>query len=135
MPTIKAGEVDLEYYMEGDGPPLLLIRGFAANCSNWSEPFLHPLHERFTCIRFSNRGTGLSDKPAEPTTIRKMAVDAVALLDALGIERAHVFGVSMGGMIAQEIVLNYPQRVNGLVLGCTTPGGTARRLPAPTSSP
>ncbi len=123
MPTFKAGEVNLEYYVEGDGPPLLMIRGYTADCSNWSDRFLQPLQERFNCIRFSNRGTGLSDKPAEPTTIRQMAADAVALLDALGIERAHVFGVSMGGMIAQEIVLNYPQRVNGLVLGCTTPGG------------
>ena len=123
MPTIKAGEVDLEYYVEGDGPPLLLIRGLAADCSNWGDRFLSPLQERFTCVRFSNRGTGLSDKPAEPTTIRQMADDAVALMDALEIERAHIFGVSMGGMIAQEIALNYPERVNGLVLGCTTPGG------------
>ena len=123
MPTIRAGEVDLEYYIEGDGPPLLMIRGFTADCSNWSDRFLQPLQERFTCIRFSNRGTGLSEKPSEPTTIRQMAADAVALLDALGIERAHVFGVSMGGMIAQEVVLNHPGRVNGLVLGCTTPGG------------
>ncbi|MCH7808971.1 MAG: alpha/beta hydrolase [Chloroflexi bacterium] len=123
MPTIKTGEVNLEYYVEGAGPPLLLIRGFTADCSNWSDRFLQPLQERFTCIRFSNRGTGLSDKPAEPTTIRQMAGDAVALMDALDIERAHIFGVSMGGMIAQEIVLNYADRVNGLVLGCTTPGG------------
>jgi len=108
--------------VEGDGPPLLLIRGFTADCSNWGDRFLHQLQERFTCIRFSNRGTGLSDKPAEATTIRQMADDAVALLDALDIERAHVFGVSMGGMIAQEIALNYADRVNGLVLGCTTPG-------------
>jgi len=123
MPTIKAGEINLEYYAEGDGPPLLLIRGFTADCSNWGDRFLRPLQERFTCIRFSNRGTGLSDKPAEATTIRQMADDAAALLDALDVERAHVFGVSMGGMIAQEIVLNHAERVNGLVLGCTTPGG------------
>ncbi len=123
MPTIKAGEINLEYYAEGDGPPLLLIRGFTADCSNWGDRFLRPLQERFTCIRFSNRGTGLSDKPAEPTTIGQMADDAAALLNALDIERAHIFGVSMGGMIAQEIALNHAGRVNGLVLGCTTPGG------------
>ncbi|MCH7810470.1 MAG: alpha/beta hydrolase [Chloroflexi bacterium] len=73
MPTIKAGEVNLEYYLEGDGPPLLLIRGFTADCSNWGDRFLHPLQKCFMCIRFSNQGTGLSDKPAEPTTIRQMA--------------------------------------------------------------
>ena len=131
MPTIKAGDINIEYYVEGDGPPLLLIRGFTADCSNWGDQFLRPLQERFTCIRFSNRGTGLSDKPTDPTTIRQMAADAVALLDALGIERAHVFGVSMGGMIAQEIALNYANRVNGLVLGCTTPGGESAADPGP----
>ena len=131
MPIIKAGDIDLEYYVEGAGPPLLLIRGFTADCSNWSDRFLQPLQERFTCIRFSNRGTGRSDKPAEATTIRQMADDAVALLDALDIERAHVFGVSMGGMIAQEIALNHAERVNGLVLGCTTPGGENAVAPSP----
>ncbi len=131
MPTIKAGEINLEYHVEGDGPPLLLIRGFTSDCSNWSDRFLRPLQERFRCIRFSNRGTGLSDKPAEPTTIGQMAADAVALLDALDIERGHVFGTSMGGMIAQEIALNYADRVNGLVLGCTTPGGESAVAPGP----
>ena len=125
MPTIKAGDVKLEYYLEGEGPPLLLIRGFTADCSNWGDRFLAPLQERFTCIRFSNRGTGLSDKPAGPTSIRQMAADAAALLDAIGIERAHVFGVSMGGMIAQEIALSHAGRVNGLALGCTAPAGEA----------
>ena len=122
MPTIKAGEVNLEYYLEGDGPPLLMVMGFAGQANSWGEPIMSRLRERFTCIRFSNRGTGASDKPESPFTIRMMADDAVALLDALDVKRAHVFGVSMGGMIAQEIVLNYAERVNGLVLGCTAPG-------------
>ncbi|MEX1195730.1 MAG: alpha/beta fold hydrolase [Dehalococcoidia bacterium] len=123
MPTIKVEKINLEYYVEGEGPPLLMIRGFGADCSNWGDAFLRPLQATFSCVRFSNRGTGLSDKPSGSTSIRQMADDAVALLDALGIERAHVFGVSMGGMIAQEIAINHAQRVNGLVLGCTTPGG------------
>ena len=131
MPTIKAGEVNLEYYVEGDGPPLLMVMGFAGQANSWGEPVMGPLRERFTCIRFSNRGTGASDKPEAPFTIRMMADDAVALMDALDFKRAHVFGISMGGMISQEIVLNYPERVNGLVLGCTTPGWSHEQPASP----
>ncbi len=131
MPAIKAGEVNLEYYVEGDGPPMLMIMGFAGQASSWGEPIMTRLRERFTCIRFSNRGTGASDRPEAPLTIRMMADDAIALLDALDIKRPHVFGISMGGMISQEIVLNYPERVNGLVLGCTTPGFPHGEMPAP----
>jgi 3-oxoadipate enol-lactonase len=123
MPIIKAGDISIEHYAEGDGPPLLMIRGFSSDCSNWSEPFLSPLQQHFTTIRFSNRGTGLTDKPDGPISVKQMADDAAHLLEALDIDRAHVFGVSMGGMIAQELALNHPERVNGLVLGCTIPGG------------
>lgn len=122
MPLTKVGDINLDYYVEGSGPPLLLIMGFGGQASSWGQPFLEQLRPHFTAIRFSNRGTGLSDKPESPTTIRQMADDAAGLLDALGIPQAHVCGISMGGMIAQELVLNYPQKVNGLVLGCTTCG-------------
>jgi pimeloyl-ACP methyl ester carboxylesterase len=131
MAMIKAGEINLEYYVEGSGPPLLMIMGFAGSASSWGEPVLEDLRKRFTCIRFSNRGTGESDRVTSPFTIRTMADDAVGLLDALKIERPHVFGISMGGMIAQELVLNYPHRVNGLVLGCTAPGGSHTVQAAP----
>src|SRR5207249_10103127 len=103
---------------------LLMIMGFAGSASSWGEPVLERLHKNFTCIRFSNRGTGESDKVVAQFTIRTMADDAANLLTALKIDRPHVFGISMGGLIAQELVLNYPQRVNGLVLGCTSPGGS-----------
>lgn len=123
MAIAKCGDINLEYYDEGEGPPLLMIRGLGAQCTTWGEPFLAPLRERFRVIRFSNRGTGLSDKPPGPVSVKMLADDGVALLDTLGIERAHVFGVSLGGMIAQELVLNHPQRVDRLVLGCTFCGG------------
>jgi pimeloyl-ACP methyl ester carboxylesterase len=123
MPKIKAGSINLEYYVEGSGPPLLMIMGFGGQASSWSEPFLERLRPHFTVIRFSNRGTGESDRPAEPTTIRMMADDAAALLEALGIGRAHVLGASMGGMIAQELALHHPALLNALVLCCTTSGG------------
>jgi pimeloyl-ACP methyl ester carboxylesterase len=124
MSITKAGDINLEYYVEGSGPPLLMIMGFSGSASSWGEPVLEELRKHFTCIRFSNRGTGDSDKPQTQFTIRTMADDAANLLTALGIDRVHVFGISMGGLIAQEFVLAYPQRVNGLVLGCTACGGS-----------
>ncbi|MEO8457822.1 MAG: alpha/beta hydrolase [Chloroflexota bacterium] len=122
MPTIKAGDINLEYSTEGSGPPLLLIMGFGGSLKDWGEPFLENLRKHFTVTRFSNRGTGRSDPAIQPFTIRTMADDASNLIDALGLGRPHVLGISMGGMIAQELVLNYPEKVNGLVLGCTTCG-------------
>ena len=123
MPITKAGEINLEYFIEGSGPPLLMIMGFAGSAHTWGQPFVEALSRNFTTIRFSNRGTGGSDKPDAPTTIRMMADDSVALLDALGIDRPHVLGISMGGYIGQELAINYPGRVNGLTLGCTGVGG------------
>lgn len=122
MPSIKAGDINLEYFIEGSGPPLLMIMGFAGSAKDWGEPFLDLLRKQFTIIRFSNRGTGKSDRVTQPFTIRTMADDTANLLDALEIEHPHVLGISMGGMIAQELAINYPQKVNGLVLGCTTTG-------------
>ncbi|HUF53482.1 MAG TPA: alpha/beta hydrolase [Dehalococcoidia bacterium] len=120
MPVIKVGDINLEYYVEGDGPPLLMIMGFAGQARTWGRPVVAQLANNFTTIRFSNRGTGLSDRPDAPITIPQMADDTIALLDALGYGHVHVFGISMGGMIAQELVLANPERVNRLVLGCTS---------------
>jgi len=122
MAIAKAGDIKMEYYVEGSGPPLLMIMGLGGQASSWGEPLLEGLQRHFTTIRFSNRGTGATDKPADGYTIRQMADDAAGLLDAIAIEKAHVFGISMGGMIAQEVVLNHPQKVQGLVLGCTNCG-------------
>jgi pimeloyl-ACP methyl ester carboxylesterase len=123
MAIAKAGAINLEYFTEGSGPPLLMIMGFAGSATSWGEPFVQALNQHFTTVRFSNRGTGESERPQDQTTIRMMADDAVALLDTLGIERPHVLGISMGGYIAQELAISYPQRVQGLVLGCTGVGG------------
>src|SRR3990172_9575230 len=122
MAMVKVGEINIECYVEGSGPPLLMIMGWIGHAGFWGEPFLDPLRQRFRTIRLSNRGTGLSDKPPGDVTIKAMADDAAGLLRELGIPRAHVLGISMGGMIAQELVLNYPQAVQGLVLGCTNCG-------------
>ena len=108
----------------GSGQPLLLIQGLGYARWSW-EPVLPGLAERFRVISFDNRGIGDSDKPAGPYTAREMADDALQVLDEAGVERAHVLGASLGGMIAQELAVAAPERVARLVLCCTTPGGTA----------
>lgn len=97
MPIVKVGDVNIEYYVEGEGPPLLMIIGGGGQASSWGEPFLERLRPYFRIVRFSNRGTGLSDSPGGELTMRLMADDAVGLLGELGIEKAHVLGISMGG--------------------------------------
>ena len=130
MTMTKVGALNMEYYDEGSGPPLLLIMGLGGQASSWGEPLLEQLQAHFRTIRFSNRGTGATDKPAGGYTVRQMADDAAGLMDAIGLEHGHVFGISMGGMIAQELILNHPERVQGLVLGCTT-CGPAHSVPVP----
>ncbi len=122
MSMAKVGDINMEYYVEGTGPPLLMITGYGGQASSWGGPFLERLRPHFRIVRFSNRGTGLTDKPQTEYSIRMMADDAAGLLAELGIEKAHVLGISMGGMIAQELVLNHPLVVQGLTLGCTNCG-------------
>jgi 3-oxoadipate enol-lactonase len=129
MPLIKAGSININYEVFGEGEPLLLIMGFGMPGAAWL-PTL-PLLAGFKCIYFDNRGTGFSDKPDGVYTIADMAGDASNLLEALNVPRAKVMGVSMGGMIAQELALHYPKQVEKTVLGCTTPGGPHAAMPAP----
>ena len=129
MPQIKAGSINLNYDTFGDGEPLLLIMGFGMPGMAWL-PIL-PLLSGFKCIYFDNRGTGLSDKPDGVYTVELMADDASNLLNALNIPKAKVFGVSMGGMIAQELTLRHPEQVERLVLACTTPGGLEAKMASP----
>jgi pimeloyl-ACP methyl ester carboxylesterase len=101
---------------------LLLIHGLGYARWGW-EPVLPGLAEKFDVVLFDNRGIGESDAPPGPYTAAGMAADAIQVLDEAGIERAHVVGTSLGGMIAQELALAHPERVDRLVLACTTPGG------------
>jgi len=107
---------------QGSGEPLLLIMGLSYPSYMWhrTRPVLA---KNYRTIAFDNRGVGQSDVPPGVYSIPLMASDAAAVLDAAGVENAHVFGVSMGGMIAQEFALQYPKRVRSLVLGCTASGG------------
>jgi pimeloyl-ACP methyl ester carboxylesterase len=122
MPVSKINGIQIYYESLGAGPPLLLIEGIPATVPDWY-PFASHLARDFKVVLFDNRGSGRSDRPEEWYTISLMASDAAALLDNLGISRANVFGVSMGGMIAQELAINFPEKVDRLVLGCTHCGG------------
>jgi 3-oxoadipate enol-lactonase len=120
--------VRLHYESSGAGPVVLLVMGLGLPAGAWwrTLPVLCP---SFRVIAFDNRGSGRSDCPPGPYSIAGMAADAVAVLDAASVGRAHVYGVSMGGMIAQELVLRYPERVRALVLGATSAGGRSATPP------
>lgn len=123
MPNVRANDIDIYYEEYGSGQPLLLIMGWGGNAATW-KPQIPGLSDAFRVIAFDNRGTCRSSAPKEPYSIPQMAADTAGLLDALEIPQAHVFGISMGGMIAQELALAHPKRVGALVLGCTTAGGS-----------
>ncbi len=121
MPVVESNGIDIYYEEHGSGEPLLLIMGWGANAATW-RPQLPGLAEQFRVITFDNRGVGRSSSPEGPYSVPQMAGDVVGLLDALEVPRAHVFGISLGGMIAQELAIEHPGRVDALILGCTTPG-------------
>ena len=118
----EASGVRIAWERRGSGPPLLLIHGLGYARWGW-EPVVDELAEAHEVVLFDNRGIGDSDAPLGPYTARMLAEDAVAVLDAAGLERAHVLGTSLGGMIALQVALDRPERVDRLVLACTTPGG------------
>jgi pimeloyl-ACP methyl ester carboxylesterase len=128
--VIDAGDIQLDYERSGnaDGPPLLLIMGMSGTSLHWGEPFLQLLRADFDVIAYDHRGVGASTPLDGPITTREMADDAAGLLAALELDDAHVVGISMGGMIAQELALNHPQRVRTLTLGCTYCGGEGSAL-------
>ena len=121
MTTATINDLSVNYEVNGSGDPLLLVMGLGGNLEGWRYQ-MPPLSQHFQVITFNNRGVG-AEAPSDMDgyTMTQLAADAVGLLDHLDIERAHVWGISMGGMIAQHIVINHPKRVHGLVLGCTLP--------------
>lgn len=103
---------------EPQRPPLLLVMGLGLSSDGW-DALPEKLAARFHVVIYDNRNTGESDRTRKPFSMATLANDAVAVLDAAGLLRAHVFGISMGGMIAQELALRHPQRLKRLALGCT----------------
>ncbi len=135
----------LRYEIRGSGEPVALIMGFSGSGRGWGEAFLKLMEARFKIFVIDNRGTGESDKPDAEFTLADMAADIAAVLDHAKTPRAHIFGISMGGMIAQEFALAHPERTRGLVLGCTNcgashsvpadPAAIANLIPAPGIDP
>jgi len=123
VPILDVAGRSLHYDRRGAGDPLLLIQGLSGNALHWGEPFLELLERDFDVVAFANRGVGRSTEADVDFTIADLAGDAAGMMDGLGWESAHVMGISMGGMIAQELALNAPERIRGLVLGCTSHGG------------
>jgi 3-oxoadipate enol-lactonase len=122
MPYVTNQLVRIYWEEQGQGEPVLLIMGLGYTAHMWhrTQP---QLAEHFRTIAFDNRGVGRSDAPAGPYAIAILASDAAKVLDAADVESAHVFGISMGGMIAQEFAFEYPTRVRSLIVGCTAAGG------------
>ena len=122
MPFVENLGARIHWDEQGSGAPLLLIMGLGWTSHAWhrSRPILS---ETYRTIALDNRGVGRSEAPAGPYSIAQMASDAAAVLNAARVNTAHIFGVSMGGMIAQEFALQYPNKVRSLVLGCTAAGG------------
>lgn len=132
---VEVGDRRLAYVRRGQGEPLLLIQGMAAHHRMWGEWFLSALTPHFDVIAFDHRGIGTSDPVTEPFDVADLADDAAGVLRALDLPSAHVLGISLGGMTAQELTLRHPALVRTLTIGCSWAGGpggvmseTARRV-------
>ena len=145
MPSVTSNGLTIEYETGGSGPPLLLIMGLGGQLTDWPRAFVDLLEADFTVIRFDNRDVGLSSKIDAPAPVRRdfvravlrpsragsaydlvdMAADTAGLLDALDIDAAHVVGMSMGGMIAQQLTLDFSSRVRSL---CSIMSHTGNRI-------
>lgn len=130
MPKRKVNGIEIYYEAHGEGDPLVLIMGLRRNVEWWYRQ-IPTLSKHFEVLVFDNRGAGRTDKPKMDYSIRLFADDTAGLMEALGIREANILGVSMGGYIAQELALNYQNRVKRLVLGCTGAGGERAVLASP----
>ena len=124
MPYAQSPGAKIHFTVEGDGPEtILLIMGLGGHATEWGSSFPGELAQRFRVVRMDNRGIGPSEALTRGFTMADMAQDALAVLDALELESAHLVGTSMGGMIAQTVAFEQPQRVDRLVLMSTSFGG------------
>ena len=129
MSSAFSNDVRIAYESRGEGPTVLFVHGLGYDRRGWG-PLPDLVAEEFRVLLVDNRGVGESDFPPGPYTVAQMAADAVAVLDAAGVERVHVLGVSLGGYIAQEIALSSPDRVDRLVL-CSTSCAGPNQHPMP----
>ncbi|UCF04213.1 MAG: alpha/beta fold hydrolase [bacterium] len=118
MPSVEAGDIQIYYEIHGEGEPLLLIMGLGTDIQAWIFQ-IRDFSEEYRTITFDNRDAGRTGVSRKTYTIRTLADDTLALMDALIVDRAHVLGVSMGGYIAQEFAFAHPERVRSLILANT----------------
>jgi len=123
MPFVSIRDIRMYYEIRGSGPRLLFISGTGGDLRRSPNAFDSPLSKHFEVLAYDQRGLGRTDRPDIPYTMADYAADADALLQAIGWEHCLVMGVSFGGMVAQEFAVRYPQRVERLVLACTSSGG------------
>jgi len=128
VPTIRANGIDLFYERRGSGPPLLLCNGSGASVAT-TGPVIDLFAARFDVVVHDQRGLGATEAPPGPYEMADYAADAVALIDHLGWDRARVVGISFGGMVAQEMAVTVPERIERLALVCTSPGGRFASYP------
>lgn len=129
--TVAVGDIEVAYQIFGEGEPLLLIMGYSGTMDLWAPEMLKELASKYQIIIFDNRGMGKTTASDKEFTIERFADDTRGLLDALGIERAHVLGWSLGTYIAQELTLRYPDRVEKLILYAGDCGGKEAIYPGP----
>jgi len=116
LPKVQINDINIYYKIHGEGNPFILIRGLSSSLDSWPPYSIEQFSKSFKTILFDNRGAGRTDIPDGKYTAKMMADDTVGLMDALDINKAYLLGFSMGGCIAQEIVLNYPNRITKLIL-------------------
>ena len=127
MPRVRIDDLEMYYEVHGNGFPLVLISGYSGSSESWDVlvPRVREMSKHYKVVTLDNRGTGRSSAPEGDYSIKTMGDDVAGLLDSLRISKAHILGQSMGGMIAQELAINHPKKVNGLILACTTSRGAA----------
>jgi 3-oxoadipate enol-lactonase len=122
MPTVTANGISIYYERSGTGPPLLFCNGSGSTLEG-SALLIAPFTERFDVVAHDQRGLGRTEIPPTPYTMAEYAADAMSLADEVGWDRFRIVGISFGGMVAQEIAVTWPERVERLALLCTSPGG------------
>ena len=122
MPTAPVNGIDIEYMRRGSGPRLLVIGGTGQSLAS-SAPMVEPFVESFDVVVYDQRGLGSTSKPPGPYSMADYAADAAGLLDHLDWAGCRVVGISFGGMVAQELAVTWPTRIERLALACTSPGG------------
>lgn len=131
MELVRVDDIDVACDFHGNGPAVIMIMGLTANRHWWHPELINRLSGGLRLVAFDNRGAGNTPRGGHLITISQYARDTAGLMNALGIERAHVIGASMGGMIAQQLALDFPEKVSSLVLCCTSTGGPNASLPRP----